>query len=326
MALLFKAHIAGHIKWGNMFYRDNWFTWQHDNGPLYGPKLSKEAEFKCAIKNVITRPVKSYYEELLENARIIRDTFPGELDLLFSGGIDSEVILRIYLDLKIPINVYVFKYANDHNIHDYTHAIKTCRSLNVTPKVIDLDLEKFFENEAYDILQKCHATGPGWLPHMKMTEYTDGTPIIGSGEAYYRRTSRDMNQKYSWVFELDEAPHHWAVYHKTIGRTAITDWYEYSPELIVAYTKLPYVQKLLNDDVDGKLDNVSSKSIIHQEYWPDLSNRMKLVGFEGITPNKEKLFPPFMIEFGKAHIWTPYKAPVKQTWSVDDVLRTLGDQ
>lgn len=309
-----------------MFYKDNWLAWTYDNGPEYGPKLTPKAECKFTMRNTITRPVKSYYEELKENARVIRDTFSGELGLLLSGGIDSEVILRTYVDLKIPIKVYICKYRNDHNIHDYNCAIKICESLNITPCVIDFDLEKFFENEAYDMWTKCHATGPGWLPHLKMAEYVDGLPIIGSGEAYYRRTSRDMSIKYPWVFEIDEAPHHWATYHKTIGRDAITDWYEYSPEIIVAYTQLPYVQQLITDNVPGKLDNVSSKAVIHREYWPDLFDRMKLVGFEGPKPDKEKLFPPFMIEFGKQYIWNPYTPPKKQTYSPTELLNLIYSQ
>ena len=105
-----------------MFYKDNWFAWTFDDGPEYGPKLTPTAEFKIVLRNTITRPVKSYYEELLENGRVIRDTFSGELDLLFSGGIDSEIILRVYLELKIPINVYIFKYENDYNLLEYTQA------------------------------------------------------------------------------------------------------------------------------------------------------------------------------------------------------------
>ena len=283
-----------------MFYKNNWFSWTYDDGPEYGPKLHPKAEFKIILKNTIDRPIKSYYEELLENGRIIRDTFSGPLDLLFSGGVDSEIILRVYKDLGIPINVYIFKYENDYNLIEYTQAVKSCDKLNVRPKIIDFNLQSFFENDAYDMQQKVFASGSGWLPHMKLTEYCDGLPIIGSGNPYIRRRSRDMSQKYPWVFELDEKCHHWAVYHKTINRPCITDWYEYSPEIIIAYTQLPYVQELINDNISGKLSNVSSKAVIHQPYWPDLANRPKLIGFEGSVPDKSNPdVPPFMIKFGK---------------------------
>lgn len=306
-----------------MFYKNNWFSWTYDNGPEYGPKTHSNAHFEIKLKNVIDRPVKSYYEELLQNARDLTDLLGGPFDLLFSGGIDSEVILRVYLELKIPLNVYTFKYKDDLNRIEFQQSLKTCEKLGVKPKIIDFDLQKYFENDAYDIWSKCYAFNTGWLPHMKMTEYLDNIPIIGSGEPYWRRTSRDLSTKYPWVFELDEKPHHWAVYHKTIGRTAITDWYEYSPEIIVAYTQLPYVQQLINDDVPGKLTNISSKAVIHQPYWPDLDNRPKLIGFEGPEPDKSKPdIPQFMIDFGSKYIRGNTSANL-QTYSEQEIFNLI---
>jgi len=287
-----------------MFYRDNWFAWTYDNGEDYGPKLRPSSKYSIKIKNVIKRPIKSYYEELVENAKAIRDTFTGELDLLFSGGVDSEIILRIHHDLKIPINVYIFKYENDYNWKELAYAFKICEELNITPKVIDFNLQKFFEQEAYDIWTKCYSNSTGWLPHMKMTEYCDGLPIMGSGEPYWRRTSRDMTNKRPWVFEFAEGPRHWSVYHKTIGRPAIPDWFEYSPELTVAHTRLPIVQNLINDLIPGKLSISSSKARIHQEWWPSIQTRQKMVGFEGDLEPGALSKPRFMLEFGMKNILT----------------------
>ena len=306
-----------------MFYRDNWLEWTYENAEPYGPKLTPASRFKIDIKNVITRPIKSYYEELVANASLIRDTFTGDLDLLFSGGIDSEIILRVYHDLKIPINVYIFKYENNYNHKELVHAFKVCEELNVTPKVIDFNLEKFFEQDAYDIWTKCYSNSSGWLPHMKMTEYLDGTPIFGSGESYWRRTSRDMTTKHPWVFEFAEGPKHWAVYHKTIGRPAITDWYEYSPELIVAHTRLPMVQALLNDMIPGKLSINSSKAIIHQEWWPTIEVRSKMVGFEGDNDPGVMSKPKFMLDFGVKNIVAKVRSNT-YVYSEEKLLTLLG--
>jgi len=284
-----------------MFYKDNWLSWTYNDGPEYGLKLSPQAKMNFILRNKITRPVKSYHEELLENGKVIYERFNKPLGLLFSGGVDSEIVLRVYLDLKIPIKVYIFKYENDYNIIEFTHAIETCKKLNVTPVVIDFNLEKFFENEAYDFMLKTYAMGPGWLPQMKMTDYIDEIPIIASGEPYFRRTSKDWTKNYPWVFQIDEHSHHWAVYHLAIGRTAITDWYEYSPEILVAFSQLPYIQDLINDRVQGKLSTETSKVMIHQAYWPDITPRTKLIGFEGPNPDKEKIFPPFMEEFDRQY-------------------------
>ena len=317
-----------------MFYRDNWLSWTYDNGPEYGPKLNPKADFKFILRNAITSPVKSYYEELLENGRALKERFNEPFDLLYSGGMDSEVILRVYKDLNIPINVYVCKYENDYNYIEFNQAMDTCQSLGVVPKVIDFNLEKFFENDAYDVWTKVYAVSSGWLPHLKMTEYLDNIPVLGSGEPYFRRTSRDLTTKHPWVFELDEQSHHSAVYNTAIGRTAITDWYEYSPEVIISYMQLPYVQDLLNDRVVNKLSTNSSKTLIHSAYWPDIKDRRSLIGFEGKDPSANKLdVQPFMIEFEKKYMidFSGEKpkavAPAKtETWSEQRLIELIYSQ
>lgn len=282
-----------------MFYKNNWFTYSYDQ-KISGHKNSPTSDFSIELFPTITK-INSYYEELKNNAVQIRDMFTGGLDLLFSGGIDSEVILRIYNDLKIPINVYIFRYENNYNHREFDQAVKVCELLNSKYTVIDFNLEKFFEHEAYSIWSKVNCKGSGWLPHMKMTEYLDGTPIIGSGDPYWVRTSRDLTTKHPWVFEIDEGAKAWTVYHKNIGRIAVTDWYEYSPEIIISHLNLPLIQDLVNDRISGKLSSFSSKSVIHKHIWPDIDIRPKLVGFEGDSPASYYSKPKFMLDFDNTY-------------------------
>lgn len=279
-----------------MIYKNNWLKWGYDGIPN-SPKTSKESVFEIQITKTISKPVKSYHEELVDNAKSIRETYSGKFDLLFSGGIDSEVILRIYRDLGIPLNVFIFRYENNYNHRDVAQAIKTCDTLNVKYSLIDFNLEKFFENDAYSIWSKCYAGTSGWLPHMKMTEYLDGIPIIGSGEPYWRK-----QQDASWMFELDEGAKAWTVYHTTIKREVISDWYEHSPEIILAHMNLPIINDLINNRISGRLSSYSSKGIIHKEIWPDVDLRQKLVGFEGDQPPAADSKPGFMLAFEKEFI------------------------
>jgi Queuosine biosynthesis protein QueC len=278
-----------------MFYKDNWFTWFYDD--IEGiAKPSVTSKFTIKIKRTITTKVKNYYEELFDNARRIRDLFSGDLNLLFSGGIDSEVVLRCYRDLKIPINVYIFKYEDDLNYREFNHAIKVCTDLNVKYKVIDFNLQHFFENDAYYIWKKCKADSSGWLPHMKMIEYLDGIPIIGSGDPYWRRQDNG-----TWKFELHEGTKFWTTYHKSINRVVVSDWYEYSPEMIISHMQLPRIKALINDRIFGKKSSVSHKALIHQDYWNDIIIRPKLVGFEKDKPTSRTSKPEFMLEFEKTY-------------------------
>jgi hypothetical protein len=284
-----------------MFYKDNWLSWSY-NGVQHGPKIEPLDEFNYHFKKIINRPIKSYHAELLENGKIIRDTFSGPLDLMFSGGIDSEVILRVYHQLKIPVNIFIFKYENNYNYREFNFACSICESLNLKYTVIDFNLQKFFENDAYDIWKVAFFDNSNWLVHNKLTEYLDNTPIIGSGEPYCYRADRD-NIKSPWLFQLDEACRGWAIYHKTIGRSVITDWHEYSPEVIVSFFQLQRVRDLLNNVVPGKVSTISSKALIHKSYWPEIKIREKLTGFEGdMVWNGKYSKPAFMLDFEGKYI------------------------
>lgn len=279
-----------------MFYKDEWCSWSYD-GIEKSPKLSLTAKFDLHLKRTIHNPVDDYYTELFKHAAEIREIIKGKFDLLFSGGIDSEVILRVYKDLGIPLNVYIFKYENNINYKDYNQATKVCASLDIPYKSIDLNLQKFFENDAYDIWTKCKVNSSGWLPHMKMTEYLDNIPIMGEAPPEWRRQPDD-----SWVFILRERTKFWTMYQSVIGRTALTDWYSYSPKLILSHMKLPRIDNLLNNRIPGKLSTVSHKCIIHKDYWEDIDIKHKMTGFEGdMNPGIDSK-PEFMKEFDRQYI------------------------
>lgn len=299
--------------------RDNWITWLYD-GIKYGPKLLPTSTFSLEFKKIISRPVKSHYEELIENAKIVRDSFTGKFNLLLSGGLDSEIILRLYHQLKIPIDVYIFKYEKNYNYRDVNQAIKICNDLKVEYKLIDFNLTKFFENDAYDIFKQVYCHSSGRLPQLKMTEYLDGIPIYGSGEPYCKRLHSNWDKNSEWGIDIGEGARCWSVYHKTIGRDAICDWYEFSPEVIVSYLDIPVIQQLLDDKVVGKLSSNSSKHAIYKEHWPDIDIRQKLVGFEGIDAPGSK--PPFMLEFETQFITN--RVTVKDIYmSKDQLLNSI---
>jgi hypothetical protein len=216
--------------------------------------------------------------------------FNEPLDILFSGGIDSEIVLRVYKELKIPVNVFICRYENEYNYREFTHAIKICDSLSISPTIIDFNLERFIENEAYDIWTKCYSPSSGWLPQIKIAELVDNIPVYCDGEPYWKRQSDGI-----WMYELDEASRCWANYYCGINRSVITQWYEYSPEIILSHLHLPLIDNLINDRIYGKQSSFSSKAVIHQQYWDDIIIRPKLVGFEGENVVGTK--PEFMIEF-----------------------------
>lgn len=276
-----------------MFYKDNWLAWTYD-GVKFGNKITPQSKFEFQINKTIHRPLKSHKQELLENTRIIRDSFNEPFDLLFSGGVDSEIVLRCHIELKIPINVFIFKYENDYNCHDVRHALRICEELNVTPTVIDFNLQKFFENDAYDIWKKGYFHRAGTLPHMKMIEYLDNIPLMGEGVPSWKFNNGN------WQFHLEESWHGQSVYCSSINRTMIADWYEYSPEVLVSHALLPRIQNLVNSKVNVDYDQI--KHFLYKKLWPEIAIRLKRNGFEGNNTIPKQCAVQELLEFQKIYI------------------------
>ena len=106
----------------------------------------------------------NYKDALYRNARLIADIYNQPFDVCFSGGIDSEVIVRVFKDLGIKFNIFIFKFENDHNIRDFTNAVNLCTRLNLNYKVIDFNLEKFFENDGTAYAEKTKCVKSARLP------------------------------------------------------------------------------------------------------------------------------------------------------------------
>ena len=279
-----------------MFYKDNWLAWTYD-GVKFGNKTTPQSKFELQIKKTVHRPLKSHKQELLENTKVIRDSFNEPFDLLFSGGIDSEIVLRCHVELKIPINVFIFKYENDYNCHDVRHALRICEELNVTPTVIDFDLAKFFETDAYDIWKMGYFHKAGMLPHMKMIEYLDNIPVLGLGQP-------DWSFKDSkWQFNLNESDHSQSIYGVAINRLMLACWFEYSPEVILSHMQLPNMQRLINNAVPGDQFSFDvNKYYLYKKIWPEIQIRVKRNGFEGNNTIPKNCDVLELIEFNNTYI------------------------
>ena len=261
--------------------RDNWMSFAFD-GVEYGNKSHQLSSFNLKFNKKVDTYISSYKDALFNNARLMRDCYSGTFDVMLSGGIDSEVVVRTFHSLGIPHNTLIFRLEDNMNIRDVNSAIKICEELRIKYTLIDFNLQKFFENDALEIFEKSFIPGVGRLPRLKWLEYSDNIPVYCDGEPYWKRElERDYSQKSIWKFVLSEEAYSCSTFAKSLGITAICDWYEYTPDIMLSYLEIPLVKTLLNDDMPGKISNWSSRTLIHQPIWPTIEHKPKLIGYEG---------------------------------------------
>jgi len=279
-----------------MIRHNNWMSYSFDDGSINGAKPNMYSTFKLHFKKGLKYKTMSYYDALYYNASVMRDEFSEPFDVLLSGGIDSEVVVRVFKDLGIKQNVFTIRFENDHNIQDVEAAKKICDNIGVDLKIIDWNLQKFFENDVQVMFDKTFCPYVGRMLRHAWFDLLDNIPVMAEGEPYWRRELlEDYTQKSEWKLWWREDYFTASIYGNTVGRTVITEWYNYTPEIVMNYHHLPLAKQLLNDEFKGKISCWSSRIPIHQHLWPDILQRPKMYGYEG--PNQPGYWPEFIRTF-----------------------------
>lgn len=279
-----------------MLRLNDWMYYNFDDGPIYGPKLSKNSTFKIHFKENI--PVKKidYYDSLKYNALMVAENFSGPFDILLSGGIDSEIVVRINHMLGIKQNVYTFRLENDYNIQDVKSAKDICKDIGIKLNIIDWNLQHWIENEAYEVYQKTFSPIIERMVRFDWFKYFDNTIVIGEGEPYWRRElEEDYSKKSQWKLHWVEDYFMSSIYANLTGQTIIGEWYNYTPEIVKSFHKLPLIKELLNDEITGKISCWSSRTDVHLPLFPSIRRKIKLVGYEGMGHPYSR--PEFMTKF-----------------------------
>ncbi len=242
---------------------------------------------------------KNLFVESQQAAEEIYSRRQGEVYILYSGGIDSEFCLSVFLSLGMKVTPVIIKLNPNYNNHDIEYAFKFCESKNITPLVIDIDFDKFVNSgQIVDYAKKYRSE----KYHMSATMYgvgqLDGTIILGSSEPYVGK-NQDTNK---WHFEYCE--YEWSIsrffeQNNIYGTPNFNCW---TSGINASYLTDPMIFDLVNNNVYGKLGSHSSKHAVYNRHGNlNLTVRPKLHGYEIVEQSKIFEHEAFkeIEEFGK---------------------------
>ena len=226
----------------------------------------------------------NYYQESVLAAEEIYNLKEGKLHIMYSGGLDSEYVLSLFLELGMDITPVIVKLNPFYNNHDIQYALNFCQLKNLTPMIIDIDFDEFVKSEKIlDIARETRSS----VYHRPATAYAagqiNGTVLLGDGEPYIRL---DENTN-TWNLEIDE--HDYVVYNYLSNRgiPCCPHFNRYRPEMMSAYMLDPRMRELADHVHAGKLGSNSSKTYMYNRYSPfKLEARKKYTGYE-IIENSE---------------------------------------
>lgn len=208
--------------------KDNHFKFGYDYG-WYRSRSHATERFTVAF-DPTSRIVQDWQSECIATAGTIKDIAVAPIELLFSGGINSEIAARSFIAAGIPFIAHILRFSDGLNAHDIVHATRFCDAHGVAYKMHDLDILRFFEAELYDYAAVSQCISPQFCALMWLIDQLDGYIVVGAKQCdLVRRPSGH------WALRESEAANAWYRYFLAVDRSGVPGFHQYTPELMLSY-------------------------------------------------------------------------------------------
>ena len=231
------------------------------------------------------RTVKSYYEEAVIAAEMIWAQKQGSLNLLYSGGLDSEYVLSVFLKLGMDIQPVIMNLLSNtgevYNSHELAYAFTFCKQKGLTPTIIDLNFDKFVESGQFLSIAESVKCAAYQLPaSMWLASQIDGTVITGNDPPHMKLNITDN----LWYLDEEEIIHSQFNYFKQYNVYGTPFFLSYTPEMMLSFLLDPTMAALANHQFTGKTGTNSTKvHVFNNGTGFNLIPRIKRTGYEQIA-------------------------------------------
>jgi len=203
------------------------------------------------------------------------------VEILYSGGIDSEIVLIHCLKNAIPVRAITMRLLiNGYaiNTHDLYYSEQFCRQHGVEQVIIDLSADKFFENgDHVAYLEPYLITTPHVATHFWLFEQCSAYPVIGGD--------------YSWPWHdrriLSPQRHAFACYQQFLQDRSIDGIggminHSLASNFKFIQTHLGLFDRRIHSGLPFKIPTLK-QDITKALGFGDLQRRMRSYGWEGLS-------------------------------------------
>lgn len=236
----------------------------------------------------ISRPLMPWRDEVLNTAQLIANSTTRPLMLCLSGGLDSEVMARAFLECNIPFTAISFKHSAGTNMHDIEYAIRFCNTNNIEHKIVEFDFNDFLDNKIENYIQQGYRGSRMFrfllMFMLETIESLGGCAVMGAGEHDYKTIDNKICLTYMYNFVL---PIEWCKRNNTVH---FPYFYMHNPEIFASYMKTDIVNVVLSDPGYFKTPFRTSisleKILLFHCMWDNMERRSKENGFKFVSAER----------------------------------------
>jgi hypothetical protein len=274
----------------NLTYNDHlaWYMRDPATGSRrrFGTREHSEEFFEFEIGKC-SRPIKSWYEEFVIACSKMIDEHGSNLAVFYSGGYDSEILLRELVRLGANVEAHTILFEADENNEETVRAQEVCEELRVPQYFRVHNVQEYVNSERYTVLgDKYRCTQLAYITVLEYARRVDG-PVLMGGEVYIQRHATPgaapiTPTDWYYIYREDEDGMTYR-YATQTGHTLINEVFTYTPELLAAWLSSNTVQKIVTGEIPGKMSLLTSKPAIFRELYPfPLAADKKLHGYENL--------------------------------------------
>lgn len=270
---------------------------------LFGYRETPYEKYKVNVGKIDLGYYKTsnWLQEQYRTADTIYKELGKDLVVLFSGGTDSEIVLRSFKHIGITPRAIFIRFTKDYNVLDFEIAKSITDELGIKLETLDFDVKEFYRSgEAAEFAAAVQCRQIAYLTVyyniLKMQ-----VPAVMGGEMFLRRHVDRTGSKWYYVIRENEDGSAMRFTLK-YDIPLVNEWFSYTPEMMGYYLEHPDIQSLITNRYNYKLASVSSKNKILQQLFPNIKDKIKthgyekLMGFNGETYRSLYLTHPKRLE------------------------------
>lgn len=259
---------------------DNNFSYGYDD-LKYNFRKSQDSKFNCYYGKANYIPT-SFRDECVKLCRRISSYAEKNRRIpyvLLSGGLDSEIVVRSFIEAQVPFKVIVNQFNDNLNLHEMEYVEKFLIGKNLDVEFYNLDIISWLRSpEALQMADDSACPYSEMLPTTKLIDVVyferKGIPVLGNGDLY----SSYVNDRWMYVeFEYILA---WMRYCSKKNIQSAVNFFQLNPEVVLAMGDDPLIKSTLAQHEKTTLR--STKYKVYKKYWQEAEIRTKFNGAEKI--------------------------------------------
>jgi hypothetical protein len=221
----------------------------------------------------------NYYNELIRTADSVYKELGKDLVVFLSGGTDSEIVVRNFIDIGIKPRCVTIEFKDGYNAPDVVEAEAIACDLGLALEKIPFDIKNFFySGEAKEFGETIQCSQITYLMvYHSILKYN--FPAVMGGEALFTRNVTTGGSSWYYTFRENEDASAMRFSEK-YNIPLVNEWFSYTPELLLYYMEDWALSALFADKYNYKLSSVSSKNAILRRLCPNIRPKIKTHGFE----------------------------------------------